>query len=75
MRCLFCHREGQTFPVKSWNNDQVKYYCKDHYRQVYNTEQNEKERFYEYYRDPLKFEWLNQRQKELYKKIRREFES
>lgn len=67
MRCLYCHREKVVYPVKEWNKDVIKYYCADHREQALSNEYQQMKRFVDYYSNPHTFEWLNEKQKDLYK--------
>lgn len=66
MRCLFCHRDLKLYPVKKWNKDETMYFCRDHYKQALDFEDEQKQRFIDYYKEPFRYEWLNSKQKELF---------
>lgn len=72
-RCLFCHREGKTHPVKSWNNDEIKYYCDQHVNQAQVNQRNSAFTFYKYYKNNETRNWLSDKGLNLWKKLDNEY--
>lgn len=67
--CLFCIRHTNLFPVKEWNKERINYYCDKHLEDAKKYNETNKRAFYEYYKEPMRFEWLTEENKELWRKI------
>lgn len=70
--CMFCNSYKELYPVKEWNKDRTNYYCEKHWKDAKKYEDENKRNFYEYYKEPRRFEWLSDESKELWRKINSE---
>ena len=67
--CMFCNRYEELHPVKEWSKDRINYYCDNHWEDAKKYNDKQKRNFYEYYKEPSRFEWLSEENKELWRKI------
>ena len=75
--CLYCNKSNvKLYPLKDWDDDsKEKHYCKKHYTIVKANDEEQKRRFWEYYRGSveLRNECLSEKSKQLWEKINKEF--
>lgn len=73
--CLYCNKSTVVYPIKSWNDENVtRHYCEKHFQEVKSFDEEEKRRFWEYYRSlELRQECLSEKSRALWVKIDEEF--
>ena len=74
--CLYCNKSSVVvYPITFWNETKEKYYCEKHFQQVKSFDEEQKRRFWEYYRSSeLRQECLSEKSRALWEKINEEFE-
>lgn len=70
--CEYCGKRAELYPVKAWNKDEYRYYCKDHVDDVRENENLQQRRFVEYYSDEHKRRWLSEEKVRLWERLRRQ---
>lgn len=74
--CTYCGKRPALYEVRSWNKDnEVRYYCQEHYQEAQQRENDECKRFIEYYSSPSTQKWLSEKSLNLWKKLSKKGES
>lgn len=69
-RCLFCAKETLVAPVESWNGrGRTRFYCQEHYFDVVNNQEKQKNDFINYYSNEEARSWLDPKTLELYNRL------
>lgn len=72
-RCLYCEKERKTYPVKSWNKDEIKYYCSEHVGQVQANQRNGALAFYKHYEHEETRKWLSDKGLKLWEELDKKY--